>query len=197
MEKSQLRRLMQEKRRSLDYQKRCRNDQLIQQRLESLLIFKNAKTILFYVSNDEEVGTHELIKKYSSTKKIVVPVIDPASKYLGLFYLPSWDLLKPGRFGLLEVNQADRVTCNPLEIDLVIVPGVAFDQFGHRLGYGKGYYDRLLKKLSSFRVGLAYESQIILKIPYESHDELVNEIVTEQRILICNPAIVSSRRVLV
>ena len=71
-------------------------------------------------------------------------------------------------------------------LDLIIVPGVVYDFFGNRIGHGKGYYDRLLKKACTIpSIGLAFEFQIVDRISAEAHDEKVDTIITENRIIIC------------
>jgi 5-formyltetrahydrofolate cyclo-ligase len=92
--------------------------------------------------------------------------------------------LKPGSFGVLESLKTSEKLSENEKLDLLIVPGVAFDQKGHRLGYGKGFYDRFLaKKRFEKSVGLAYQLQIKESLPHEDHDEKVDEVITENGLI--------------
>jgi 5-formyltetrahydrofolate cyclo-ligase len=93
------------------------------------------------------------------------------------------DELAPGSYGILEPTGGCLVPCT--EIDLLVVPGVAFDLSGHRLGFGKGYYDRTLAQClpAMERVGFAYDFQVIEQLPADSHDCRLTRLVTEQRML--------------
>jgi 5-formyltetrahydrofolate cyclo-ligase len=93
--------------------------------------------------------------------------------------------LRPNKYGIPEPVPEDTAHCEYDYIDLVIVPGVVFDQCGHRIGYGGGYYDRFLSKidLSVPRLSVAFEVQVIREIPAESHDLPVDKIITEERVI--------------
>ena len=108
--------------------------------------FKHATTILFYVSYDNEVYTHEMIKELLKNKKnIVVPIADKKNRSLTLSKLDNWDDLEIGTYNILE-PKLERIKKISLDsIDLIIVPGIGFDKKGNRIGHGKGYYDKLLK----------------------------------------------------
>src|SRR3989338_3616519 len=95
---------------------------------------------------------------------------------------------KPKTFGILEPKESYQREFNPDKLDIVIVPGIAFDKNGHRIGYGYGYYDRFLKTIrkETLKIGLAYDFQLIEKIPEERHDVPVDIILTEKEIAICN-----------
>lgn len=181
--KNALREQFRQKRRSLSADERKAKDQQIQDALESMDAFKKAKTILFYVSNGEEVNTHRLIQKYLKEKSIVIPRTLKKENGLALCRLTAWEALEPSHFGILEVPSHDTNYVHESELDLAIIPGIAFDQNGHRLGYGGGYYDRFLKQLKKIKsIGLSYHCQIIEALPIEPHDVQVDWIVTEQKI---------------
>ncbi len=143
--------------------------------------FKQANNILFYVSYNNEVNTHEMIKECLSSKKhVIVPITDKENRCLIVSKLEKWDDLEIGAYGILEPKK-DAVKEVSIDIiDLVIVPGLVFDLQGHRIGHGMGYYDRLLKQLKNIlSVGLAFEYQIIEKIPVDEYDVPVSMIITE------------------
>jgi 5-formyltetrahydrofolate cyclo-ligase len=149
--------------------------------------FKDAKTILFYISYDNEVNTHEIIQESLTMKKrIAVPKTDVNARTIICSALTQWDDLTSGAYTILEPRQ-DCVKEIPLEsIDLIILPGIAFDYQGNRIGHGLGYFDRLLqKKIHAHLFGLAFELQIVKNIPTEKHDKKVEKIVTEDRIINC------------
>ena len=149
--------------------------------------FKEATTILFYVSYDNEVYTHDMIKEcLSDDKLIVVPISDKENKILILSKLESWDDLNIGAYSILEPEKETIKEVSIDDIELIIVPGVAFDEHGHRIGQGMGYYDRLLRNSTkALHVGLAFEFQIVDEIPKNKHDIPVDKIVTEKRIIDC------------
>lgn len=92
--------------------------------------------------------------------------------------------LREGPFGILEPDL--NLSQVPLsQIEVMIIPGVAFDLAGHRIGWGKGMYDRVLEKFSGKRIGLAYDFQVYEKIPFEKRDEAVDKVVTERRVIQC------------
>jgi 5-formyltetrahydrofolate cyclo-ligase len=160
---------------------------LIKEQVFHMKEFKKAKTILFYVSNDNEVCTHEMIKESLGMKKqVIVPKTDMNNRTIICSSLTRWDDLLSGAYNILEPRQECVNEVPPELIDLMFIPGVAFDCDGNRIGHGMGYYDRLLqKKMSAHRLGLAFELQIVESISIEKHDVKVEKIVTEERIITC------------
>ncbi|MDH7506527.1 MAG: 5-formyltetrahydrofolate cyclo-ligase [Candidatus Thermoplasmatota archaeon] len=158
----------------------------IKNRLFKLNQFIKASTVMFYVSYDNEVYTHEMIKDCLANKKnVIVPITDKKNKRLILSKLEKWDDLSPGVYNILEPRKEKIKEASIDEIDLIIVPGVGFDEKGNRIGHGIGFYDKLLKDSKSKFIGLAFEFQVIKNIPIEKHDIKMDKIVTEKRIIIC------------
>jgi len=159
----------------------------IKNRLFKMKEFKEASSILFYVSYDNEVYTHEMIKDCIKNKKnVVVPVTDKKNKKLIFSKLENWDDLSPGAYNILEPNKEKIKEISINEIDLIIVPGVGFDENGNRIGHGKGYYDNLLKNSTkALHIGLTFESQILKQIPIDAQDIPVKKIITEKRLIDC------------
>jgi len=160
-------------------------------RIKNLLFeskeFKQSLSVLFYVSYDNEVYTHDMIKEcLKNNKKVIVPVSDTKNRCLILSELKNWNDLKPGAYGILEPS-AVKIKKFPVEkIDLIIVPGVGFDDHGRRIGHGKGFYDNLLRdSKNALHVGLAFEVQIVKEIPVDSHDVSIDKIITEKRVIDC------------
>jgi len=157
----------------------------IKNRLFKMKEFKQASTIMFYVSYDNEVHTHEMIKDcITNNKNVVVPIVDKKNKKLIISKLESWDDLSLGAYNILEPKKEKIKEISIDELELIIVPGVGYDEQGHRIGHGKGYYDNLLKNSKALTIGLAFEFQIIKKIPIEKHDITIDKIVSEKRIIV-------------
>jgi len=159
----------------------------IKKRLFAIDEFKEATTILFYISYDNEVFTHGMIKEcMSMEKKAIVPKSITKDNTLILSELVDWNDLEIGSYNILEPKSKSIKEVSINLIDLIVVPGVGFDESGHRIGHGKGYYDDLLKNSKkASHIGLAFEFQIVDKIPAERHDFPVDKIVTEERFIDC------------
>ncbi len=159
------------------------NSKIIGKTLFDLNDFKKSHTILFYISYNNEVFTHEMIKKCLGEKEVVVPLSNTKNETLILSKLENWEDLHEGPYGILEPKKIIEISLN--KIDLIIVPGVGFDEKGNRLGHGKGYYDKLLQKTNAKKIGLAFECQIVDQIPTDENDIPVDMIITEKRIINC------------
>ena len=152
----------------------------------ALPAYAAAKTVLFYIDVRAEVRTrHSLPAALTSGKAIVVPWCNDAGE-LELFRLASMEELAVGMYKILEpkpeLRQLPEKQCRPEDLDLVMVPGVAFDRRGARMGHGKGYYDKLLQhaKLTTPLVALAFECQLFPEIPVAGHDIFMDQIITEK-----------------
>ena len=159
----------------------------VKNRLFEFANFFESKIVLLYINNVNEVNTEQIIEKSLKLDKIVIfPAIDAKNHEIKLMKIDSVEAdLKIGSRGILEPD-AKKCKVVPVEcIDIAIIPGIAFDEKGSRIGFGDGYYDRLIPKLpiTARKVGIAFEDQIIKQIPTESHDRHVDIIVTEKRII--------------
>ena len=149
--------------------------------------FREAQTVLLYVNNKTEVKSGNIIKKCFDVNKIVIlPAFNIKTYKMKLMKVDNPDNdLTIGPRGILEPD-INRCKIVPVDfIDLAIIPGVAFDEKGGRIGTGEGYYDRFIPKLSitTRKVALALECQIIQQVPVESHDKHVDIIITDERII--------------
>lgn len=143
-------------------------------RLQSHPLFLSAKTILLFHSLPDEVDTHELIKNIQNDKIILLPSV--VGDELVLHRYQSSDLTHVGDFGIIE---SDGITFEAYQdIDLAIIPGVAFDSKGHRLGRGRGYYDRFLPNLKCYTIGVCFSFQLVDAVPTEDFDKSVDEVLT-------------------
>lgn len=149
--------------------------------------YQQAQTVLCYVSLPEEVATDEIIAiSRQSGKQIAVPYCHEGVD-LKLFRLDDPSELVPGTFNVREPLSELRLDpsrqIEPFQLDLVIAPGVAFDAHGGRIGFGKGYFDRLLLKATRATfVGLAYEAQLMPAVPVLDHDVRMHCVVTERAV---------------
>jgi 5-formyltetrahydrofolate cyclo-ligase len=151
--------------------------------------WQHAQTVMIYLSFRQEVDTAGLIGwAFAKGKQVVIPVCrENPRQLLASRLLNIKEDLALGAWGIMEPKQEALRPVNPAEIDLVLVPGVAFDRRGNRLGYGAGYYDRFLRLLAprAKAVALAYQMQVFDLIEAEEHDFPVDLVVTEEEIIDC------------
>lgn len=183
-EKRELRTVAKQRRAAIPASERLQASAVIQARVQGLSIFRRAQTVHTYISFRDEVVTHDLIAAALQAGKLVVaPRVPEAGNSLQHFALASLADLRPGRFGIPEPDPARCVTVAPQDLDLVLVPGLAFDRQGNRLGYGKGYYDRFLAATAAARIALAFDEQLFARIPAGDADVRVDAIVTPSQII--------------
>lgn len=159
----------------------------IMDRFLRLPCFESAKALLLYSSHKGEVHTESIIRSALSLgKRVALPAVMKESHGLGLYEIKSMDELAPGAFGILEPPKEQSREVKPEKIDIAVVPGVCFDRRGFRIGYGMGYYDKLLGIIPGRKIGLAYSFQIVDAVPDEMHDVAMDEILTENGIISCS-----------
>jgi len=158
-----------------------REEHIIESKLQALPVYRDSRVIMFYWSLPGEVDTKNLISKAKEKKKTVaLPVIADKNDMQPYEFSCSSELLE----GPLKIMQPDVNISSPVEagaLDIVIVPGVAFDREGRRLGRGKGYYDRFLSRISgkTCKIGLAFNCQFLTRLPFDSlRDEKVDLVIT-------------------
>jgi 5-formyltetrahydrofolate cyclo-ligase len=176
------------KRDALDPADRAAKSQLIKTYLFSLPEILAAKALMFYVSFRSEVETQVMIKyAMAMGMKVIVPKTDIKNKKLILYRLESFDDdLSPGTWGILEPKAEKRTPVSYDAIDVIIAPGVAFSEQGWRIGYGGGFYDRLLRESQKRSYALGFEMQVLSDIPFDpQRDVPVNYIITEKRVICC------------
>lgn len=186
--KKEIRREILQRRDSISKNIKAEKDIAILQRIIMLPEFLNAKTILFYASFRSEVDTIDLIKlSLHLDKRAVLPKVCKEENILRLYEIESLDELARGYMWILEPSVDETRLRNISDIDLIIIPGAAFDSHGNRLGYGAAYYDKLLANMKKKIpiVAPAYGEQIVEKIPTEPHDIKVDKIVTDTMVIDC------------
>ena len=185
MNKKEIRQLLNNKRLNLSKDENLVKSNKIKNKLFKIDEYKKAKNIFFYVSYDGEVFTHDAIKESFNDKIVVVPISNKEDFSLILSKIDSFEDLIVGLYGILEPKKEKINEISIDEIDLIIIPGIVFDLKGNRIGHGKGFYDRLLKNTKIPSIALAFEYQIIEKIPADKYDKPVDIIITEKRIIYC------------
>ncbi len=170
--KSDLRKMFLNKLKTQKEVDRLRKSNLIKKKLFSSNVYKKAKTILFYASFDGEADTTSMLRQaLKAGKRIALPVMVEAKKTMVPSLVSDLDKeLGIGPYGIMQPKKDCLRPVDLSDIDLVIVPGVAFDKQGNRLGRGKGYYDRFLKNLppQTPTIGLAFSFQVLKKLPFTS-----------------------------
>jgi len=162
------------------------NSKIIMEKLTSLNEFINAKTVFVYMDFGNEVVTRDLIKlMFAKNKHVVIPYTDTVETKLiptEIFDLEK-DLIKC-KFGYYEPKKENVKYVEPQKFDLIVVPGVAFDKDLNRMGYGKGYYDKILslRRNDCKAIAVAFDFQVLEKIPCEEHDVKMDMIITEKNI---------------
>ena len=154
--------------------------------LLSLKEYKDARLLISYCAKEDEVQTRPIIEKaIEEGKRVAVVVADVTSKTLSFSEIKSFaDDLAPGAFGILEPKPGHLRPVSLAQADMVLVPVVAWDEMGDRLGYGAGYFDRALTGARRItKVGLALESQRLREVPRTGHDVPLDVIVTEKRVV--------------
>lgn len=147
-------------------------------RLEQTAAFLLADRILMYHSLPDELSTHRFLDKWHGRKKFYLPRVNGVN----LDILPyDESRLELGSFHIEEPTGNDTVSSD--EIELVIVPAVAYDRRGNRLGRGKGFYDRLLATTKATKIGVGYEFQIVDEIPAEPHDIKMDMVITQNTVI--------------
>jgi 5-formyltetrahydrofolate cyclo-ligase len=181
--KSSIRHDLISKRSTLSPEEVNKTSKEITKNLLRLRRFRNARRVVLYFPIKNEVNTEGIFRSAREfSKEIYFPCIE--GSLLEFRRVSDLDELEPGNFGIPEPSR-DSAKVEIMDIDLVIIPGVAFDRFGRRLGYGGGYYDRVLFKIDNKRrIGLAYNFQVLDSIPVEASDEEVGLIVTEAGVIL-------------
>lgn len=154
-------------------------------RLISLGILERPQVVMCYMDFRNEVQTGALIEYLLSQDKIVVlPKVNPETNELDLFQVEGFKDMVISKMGIQE--PADHLqSVLPTDIDLILAPGVAFDLNGYRMGYGAGFYDKLLTIIrpDCAVIGLSFDLQVVDVLPIESHDQPMDAVLTETRLI--------------
>lgn len=187
-EKKQLRTLLRSRRRSLSPAEVTEKSRLITRQILAFAPFQQASVVVLYNADENEVVTEAVWQAARvQDKAAYYPRITTDKSELEFVRRYPHEQLIPGTFGIL-IPPGNEVLSHLQPTDIVVTPGVGFDEKGHRLGRGRGYYDRAFRGVlaDALRVALAYEFQVISEIPSGSDDEQVQWIVTEDRLIDCS-----------
>ena len=185
--KSQIREEIIQKLNTLSAKETAEKTKAIEDRLFDFANFLESKIVLMYVKNKNEVSTNHILQRaFQYSKIVVLPAYSSENFEMTLKKVDS--LKKDLAMGPRNIVQPHEFRCKivPIEkIDIAIIPAVALDEKGGRIGSGEGYYDRLIPNLSitTRKVALALEDQIVPQVPIESHDKHVDIIITEKRVI--------------
>lgn len=173
MDKKELRKQIACRKKEFSMDERKRMSQDVLSHLENHPKFKSANRILMYYSLGDEVFTHDFVERWCKDKQILLPVVVGDDLILRCY--EGIASMVEGAYKILEPSGEDFTAFD--SIDLAVVPGVAFDKEHHRLGRGKGYYDRLLPKLHCPKIGLCFPFQMVEQVPTESFDIPMDDVV--------------------
>jgi 5-formyltetrahydrofolate cyclo-ligase len=182
--KTALRQQLRLLRREMGQQQRSIESVQIMSLLEAQPCFQKAHIVLCYAAMEEEVNTNPLIKKWHRSKTLLLPVVE--GNHLQLKTFVDEENMQTGAFGIQEPTGP--VFKNYASIDLILIPGLGFDTQGGRIGFGRGFYDRLLQHPSLHNTpkwGLAFDAQLIQHIPMEQHDIKMDAIITPNQFYLC------------
>lgn len=179
--KKELRGRIREKRRSMTAGEIAVKSRVIMEKLFSMPQYQKASRIYAYVSHNQEVSTLEFMEQVLREGKVLlVPKVH--GDIMKYYEITSLSQLSPGAYGIYE---PDTRMPDTVSRGFMLLPGLAFDKEGYRLGYGGGFYDKYLSaNQGHFKVGLAYDFQVVERLPRELHDIAADAIVTEGRIIV-------------
>jgi len=185
--KSEIRKSTRAKRDALSKKERSGKSAAIMEQLFDFANFLESRIILFYMSNKSEVDTEAMVRKALEIEKIVaLPLIDRGKQEIVPFKVDNLEKdVRPGYRGIREPIPQRCKQVPVKHVNLAIIPGIAFDERGGRIGYGTGFYDRFIPRLdiTTRKVALSFECQIVPQIPMEPHDRYTDIIITEKRII--------------
>lgn len=177
MDKKELRKQIRAAKKAVPFCEKSRRSIPIMEQVEGLPQFRDAQTILLYWSMEDEVQTHDFVNRWYKEKTLLLPCVDGDDLRLRQYTGP--ECLKEGeQFGIGEPTGPEFTDLE--RVQMIIVPGVAFDRMGNRMGRGRGFYDRLLKSTpKAFKVGVAFNFQMVDLVPTEDFDVPMNAVITE------------------
>ena len=185
--KSEIRKTTRAKRDALSKKERSEKSAAIMEQLFDFANFLESRIILFYMSNNSEVDTEPMVRKALEIEKIVaLPLIDRGKQEIVPFKIDNLERGVRPRYRKIREPIPQRCKQVPVKhVNLAIIPGIAFDERGGRIGYGTGFYDRFIPRLdiTTRKVALSFECQIVPQIPMEPHDRYTDIIITEKRII--------------
>ena len=185
IQKTELRQRYMEKRKAIPQEKKQAAEISICRRIASTVSYRFADTVMVYSALPSEIDLTELITlALSQGKRVVFPKCVPDSPFMNFHEVTDLGSLEKGSFSIME-PPSDSPVWTPTDSDkaICIIPGVIFDIRGHRIGYGKGYYDRYFSDKTVQRIGVVYDDFILTDLPHGRYDLAVDLIITEKRLI--------------
>ncbi len=181
-------------RRGMDQEKKAEMDRQITERICSLYQYREAKTLLCYVSKPIEVDTIPLLRRaLADGKQVACPRCVEGTRQMDFYIIEGLDDLEKRTFGVLEPKVPGCKLLTDFSRSLCIVPALMYDLKGYRLGYGGGYYDRFLSRYDGYKVGVTYRRNILRFLHYGRFDIPVDMVVTESFFRLTDRSKVQSR----
>lgn len=174
MEKNNIRQQIKKLKTTLTPQYRQQSAVAVKNAVEQLPQYAASRSILLYNSLPDELSTYPMLCEWYPHKKIYLPIVEGDEITIGE-YRPGQ--MHKGAYGIIE---PEKNITGPVEIDMAIIPGIAFDADKTRIGRGKGYYDKLLSRINTYKIGIAYHIQLLANLPCQPHDIKMDCIITEK-----------------
>ncbi|MCB2197246.1 MAG: 5-formyltetrahydrofolate cyclo-ligase [Bacteroidetes bacterium] len=174
--KKALRKTIREVKKRYSIQEKISKSETILKKIEQLDVFLQSKIVMVYWSMPDEVHTHDFILKWYNKKTIILPVVKDDELELRVFTgIENMSVGKAFNIG----EPTGKPYTDIQSIDLILVPGVAFDHQNNRLGRGKAYYDKLLKSVNASKVGICFDFQIVDSVPVDEHDIKMDRVISD------------------
>lgn len=174
MEKQEIRKRIRELKKQYSPQAKAEKSQTVWEQLEGLPAFRKARTVLAYWSMPDEIATHDFVCKWAERETVLLPCV--CGNELEIRRFENREKLCAGeKYAIPEPTGEIFTALN--QIDVILVPGMAFDRLKNRLGRGKGYYDRILKRTKACKIGLCYDFQLLDHLPTEEHDVKMDTVI--------------------
>ncbi len=171
--KTEIRKIIRNKKAEVPFEEKLERSVILIEQVEKLPVFMDADSVMLFWSMSDEVQTPDFILKWYLKKKIILPSVDGTNLRLKVF--TGINSMKSGEsFGIPEPDGEDFLY--PEQIGLIIVPGVAFDRNNNRMGRGKAYYDKLLKNLDAYKLGVCFNFQLLENVPVDEFDIKMDQV---------------------
>lgn len=185
--KDKLRKASKQYRQSLSKSEKQRLDRKIENKFLNMWQYRDARLILIYVSTEIEIDTKYIIETaLKDGKKVAVPKCIDGTRNMDFYIIDGFSCLESGAFGVLEPIPEKCEKLEDFSGGVCVVPALMFDEFGYRLGFGKGYYDRFLANFSGQTLGMCYNACVKESLPHGKYDRRVEKLVTQSKIIITN-----------
>lgn len=179
--KKELRDNIIKKRTDLSAEQKDKLDRELCSRFTRLICYKHAKSVILYASLKSEPDTFSIMQQIlKAGKRLALPRCVVEKTEMIFYEVRSNEDLVKGSYGIMEPNPSRCKRIDPFTFDIALVPALAFDSYGYRIGYGKGYYDRFLDRFEGTKIGMAYSDFLLKKLPRGRFDRKVDIILTEK-----------------